>query len=92
MKFPCTACGCCCRAVVAIEGVFPSEWVGRDGACVHLGDDNMCRIYESRPECCRVGFMFKESGLSESRYVEETARVCNALMRSMGVTGKEVKL
>ncbi len=24
-----------------------------DGACVHLGDDNRCTIYEHRPSACR---------------------------------------
>lgn len=25
-----------------------------DGACVFLGEDNRCRIYESRPQKCRT--------------------------------------
>lgn len=92
MEYPCTACGCCCRKVVAIEGVFPAEWVGDDGVCVKLGEDNRCSIYETRPECCRVGYMLDVSGLTEREYKEATAKLCNALMKEMGVTGKDVVL
>lgn len=92
MDYPCTACGCCCRRVVAIPGVFPEEWVGEDGACVHLTENELCGIYETRPECCRVGYSFAGSGLTDREYLEMTANVCNALMDEMGVKGKRVVL
>ena len=48
MSFPCTKCGACCRSV---HGT-PLD--RGDGACVHLGEDNACRVYDERPEVCRV--------------------------------------
>ena len=48
MKIECTLCGACCVApdIAALDkplGV----------ACQHLGMDNLCAIYETRPEICR---------------------------------------
>jgi uncharacterized protein len=44
----CTQCGACCMApdILALD-----KPLGR--RCTHLGDDNRCRIYETRPWVCR---------------------------------------
>ena len=44
----CTRCGACCVApdIAALDKPLGVR-------CPHLGDDNLCRTYESRPDICR---------------------------------------
>lgn len=54
MTLPCNACGgSCCfghRGVLLDDGtILPFV----DGRCPHLGSDNRCTIYETRPRGCR---------------------------------------
>ncbi|AKU89874.1 YkgJ family cysteine cluster protein [Vulgatibacter incomptus] len=44
----CTCCGACCVApdIAALDKPLGVR-------CRHLGDDNLCTIYESRPQICR---------------------------------------
>ena len=93
MKFPCTMCGLCCRtveqAVAAAEYMgldlgyeFP---LNDDGSCANLipikGSDNTthwgCKIYDSRPYICRVGFN-KPENMSAMDYFRLTANICNS--------------
>jgi Fe-S-cluster containining protein len=58
--FACSCCGLCCRgaAVRIFEGTGEGEFVIHDrgdGVCVHLDTSTLlCRIYETRPEMCKV--------------------------------------
>ena len=61
----CKKCGACCRC----EGVkiaLPDYWDGKK--CKHLTNDNLCSIYENRPESCRVPLEmdFKAEALQEA--------------------------
>lgn len=51
--FPCSSCGACCRRVGAITA---GKALDRgDGICMHLDTDtNLCTIYETRSDICRV--------------------------------------
>lgn len=49
-KFKCTGCGECCRH---ISNLLPQFDLG-DGVCCHLGENNLCDIYDERPLICRV--------------------------------------
>lgn len=51
--FPCTQCGACCRHVNLSE---LTAYLNRgDGICHHYDSDtHLCKIYENRPEICRV--------------------------------------
>lgn len=56
-RFICTRCGLCCR------NVRQHEWYRDldrgDGACRHFADaTNLCTIYESRPDACRIDVMY----------------------------------
>lgn len=55
--FPCSACGECCRHIGHISQL--SEFDNGDGVCIHL-KGNICDIYESRPEICRVDVMYEK--------------------------------
>ena len=54
MKFPCKACGECCRHVIA-----PLD--RGDGVCRHYdADTRLCTVYDARPLACNVDRMFDE--------------------------------
>lgn len=38
-------------------GLMPQR---EDGACIHLAEDNTCKIYDTRPELCRVDAMYEK--------------------------------
>ena len=48
-KWKCSRCGVCCRLVFLIS----NELDRGDGVCKHL-ENNLCSIYNDRPEVCRV--------------------------------------
>ncbi len=48
MAFECWKCGACCK----LAGFKAPELDRGDGACIHLTDDNLCSIYENRPDIC----------------------------------------
>lgn len=60
MDFPCTRCGACCRNVhLAKETKFLDRG---DGCCTHFdGGTNLCRIYQDRPDICRVDVQFQQN-------------------------------
>jgi uncharacterized protein len=80
MAFECSQCGACCRHVDTLDG-FPEPF-DATGRCAHLGDDNACRIYDTRPLICRVDESFSsvESifGTREAWYAAN-ARACEEL-------------
>lgn len=86
MKFLCTSCGACCRRVGAVPN-FP-EPIKPDGSCIHL-EDNKCKIYETRPELCRVedlhGKVDHIKHLSLKRYYQLTNSVCNMYILQDGM-------
>lgn len=60
-----------------------------DGACVHLGPDNLCTIYETRPEVCNMEKMYEKrlkdnpetmEKLGKKGYFAFNNLVCNAMM------------
>ena len=92
MEYPCTMCGLCCRnvdqvvATAKLKGLdlgyeFP---INDDGSCANLipikRSDNIihwdCKIYDSRPDICHVGFS-KPENMSVMDYFRLTANICN---------------
>jgi Fe-S-cluster containining protein len=58
-SFPCTQCGICCRHIDRAPQLAAFDLGG--GVCRHLDPKtNLCKIYESRPQICRVEEMFEE--------------------------------
>jgi len=55
-EFLCTECGACCHIAGGL--FFPKR---DDGACINLGKDEKCIIYEKRPELCKVKGKFRET-------------------------------
>jgi Fe-S-cluster containining protein len=56
MIFPCSRCGLCCRKLKGIPGL--SEYDRGDGVCRYL-ENNLCKIYEKRPDICNVETMYR---------------------------------
>jgi Fe-S-cluster containining protein len=88
MSFPCTSCGACCRDVKIFDS-FP-QFRGilayrEDGSCVNLTEDNLCSIYETRPQMCRI-----PQGLSR-QLTKGTADQCNHLQEKYGI-GEEYRV
>lgn len=59
LAFPCTQCGACCRHVNLSE---MTTYLDRgDGVCRHHDlTTQLCRIYDDRPEICRVEVYYKK--------------------------------
>jgi Fe-S-cluster containining protein len=94
VKFPCTACGACCRRLNLVPAPMLRA-AGLNhvaGRCEHLTADNLCGIYETRPDLCRVDTMIERLGMPHSEAQRLTAAVCNAWMAEDGITGKRVLL
>ena len=54
--FNCDCCGECCRHVNFIDEL--KELDRGDGTCIHL-KNNLCSIYDARPDICNVDKMFE---------------------------------
>jgi Fe-S-cluster containining protein len=86
LKFQCSQCGACCRRA-GISGFMPDRG---DGACIHLTKENMCSIYETRPDLCNMEFLwnkknkellFEEQGISKKDYFIENSKACNFMIK-----------
>lgn len=57
MTFHCTKCGECCKNIRHIPQLV--DFDDGTGVCIHL-KNNLCDIYESRPEICNVDSMYEK--------------------------------
>lgn len=89
-KFICKKCGACCRNVgrwrynskklselLGVEIVFPNKDI--NGICEYLTEDNICSIYERRPNACRTEYIFsllKKIGLSDEEIILMQKQSC----------------
>lgn len=55
-----------------------------DGSCSKL-ENNLCTVYEARPDVCRIGYARARLGLSEDDYARLTAHICNRLQVADGM-------
>ena len=89
MNFLCSQCGACCKIAGAIK-LMPDRG---DGACVHLLDNNLCAIYDIRPEVCSVDKMFAKhkklnKQLTLKQHYINTTKACHALIDLVGLDDK----
>lgn len=84
MSFPCIKCGLCCRHVdVAVEtsGLeFPYKW-DETGRCEMLGENDLCKVYESRPLLCNIDRFIQEYGLDEKETYNANISCCNEFLK-----------
>lgn len=57
-KFECSKCGECCRHINYILEL--KEFDSGNGICINL-KDNLCTIYDCRPDICRVDVMYEKA-------------------------------
>ena len=80
-SFKCEKCGACCRTVGLIE---EAKFLDRgDGVCKYLDKNNLCMIYEFRPEICRVDKMYKryKNKMTWDEYLELSYESCDKLRK-----------
>ena len=87
MTFPCTGCGLCCQNISKIKEL--KDFDLGDGICIYFDStNNGCKIYDKRPNICRVDTMFdleyNQYFTKEAFYIEN-AKVCNSLQNEYGL-------
>jgi Fe-S-cluster containining protein len=67
MSFHCDRCGLCCRLLTGIPQL--AAFDRGDGVCRYLVD-NLCSIYENRPDICNVDkmYIYFSSGMTHKQY------------------------
>ena len=80
MYFKCDQCGICCKLLKGIPQL--AAFDRGDGVCIHL-KNNLCSIYESRPDICNVEkmYVFFKSQMTEEKYLSLMANSCRELKK-----------
>lgn len=80
MTFDCDCCGLCCRSLKKVPAL--AGFDRGDGVCIHLRDDNLCSIYDHRPEICNVELMYERyfsKKYSLDEFYAMNKKVCDIL-------------
>lgn len=79
--FPCDSCGKCCSNVHLSE--LTQELDRGDGICRHFDDSSLlCRIYDIRPDICRVELQYRNNYAhiyNWNEFVDLNLQVCKSL-------------
>ncbi|WP_456058469.1 YkgJ family cysteine cluster protein [Campylobacter hominis] len=79
--FECDRCGLCCRHIKGIKEL--ENFLLDDESCINLDKtSNLCKIYDKRPDICRVDEMFKKvfyKFMSKEEYLNLNASSCKKL-------------
>ena len=78
MDFQCDKCGICCKLLKGIQQL--AAFDRGDGVCIHL-KNNLCSIYDTRPDICNVEKMYAsfKGKMSEEEYLKLMTDSCLAL-------------
>ena len=81
MNFQCDKCGICCKLLKGIPQL--AAFDRGNGVCIHL-KDNLCSIYESRPDICNVEkmYVFFKEQMSEEEYLQLMSNSCKVLKQA----------
>lgn len=76
MFFSCDRCGLCCRMLRQVPQL--AAFDRGDGVCRHLTENNLCEIYDSRPDICNVEKMYPAfaSQMSKDEYYRKMTEAC----------------
>lgn len=80
MKFECKKCGQCCKNI-GKTGLL-KEFENENGECIHLTNDNLCDIYENRPDVCNVKKMYElffHNYMTAEEYIRLNENECKIL-------------
>lgn len=82
MIFQCEKCGICCKHINLIPEL--KAFDSGNGRCIYLMDNNLCSIYEKRPDICNVAKMFElvySKQMSKEEYMSLNIEGCNELRK-----------
>lgn len=85
MIFPCRKCGLCCKHLELIPQLKHLD--SGKGRCINLNDDNLCAIYENRPDICNVEEMYKlvfSEQMTEEEYIKVNVEGCKVVRNMFG--------
>ena len=86
MSFPCTKCGQCCMNISKVEQLIDDH--SGNGICIFYRENVGCKIYQNRPDVCRIdeGYIkFFSSHMSIQEFYQKNAQVCNQLQEEKGM-------
>ena len=92
MSFPCTGCGACCKRIANLKDLinttpelaFPYGW-DESGRCEMLGEDNKCKVYESRPLICNVDRFIAVFKVPKKKFYKQNIEACHGMMKEDGI-------
>ena len=85
MNFLCSSCGACCRAAGKMDGAKHGLPIKKDGSCGNL-IDNICSIYNDRPDICRVDKLHNKSIFqTKKQYFKKVTEICHELIDNEGL-------
>ena len=67
IKWTCQKCGTCCR----FAGLITHPLDRGDGVCKYLDENNLCSIYEDRPDMCRTWAGDDKQRIDACNYLRE---------------------
>lgn len=89
--FPCTGCGVCCTRLTVMPEEYKATFpfvISPEGVC-SMFENGKCKVYDQRPEICRVNKMaekqYKNTGKPKKEYYREVAVICNQWMDEDGI-------
>lgn len=97
MTFPCTGCGACCRVIHHADNIIVRDdpthpyyfpYTHKEGVCENLGEDNKCKIYETRPLICRIEDTCEHFGYDKLDYFQCNILSCHELIDNLGMDEK----
>lgn len=88
MDFICSGCGSCCKRIGLVKDKFKQVnfpyQVNEKGWCEMLGEDNKCKVYNNRPDICRMEktfYNFFSKQMSQAEYYTMNTKLCNKWMK-----------
>lgn len=86
MIFPCERCGICCKHIDLILQL--KQFDSGSGRCIHLMNNNLCAIYDNRPDICNIEKMYDlvyRNHMSEDDYLRLNIEGCKELKRNITI-------
>lgn len=83
--FKCIKCGLCCQHIDVIPQL--KTFDDGSGRCIHLQEDNLCEIYEHRPDICNVDKQYEcfyKDMMSRSEFDDLNTKGCHILWTEYG--------
>ena len=88
--FPCTGCGLCCQNITGIKEL--EDFNLGNGICKYFDkQNNICLIYETRPDICRVDLMFEKEYYkyyNKEEFYKLNAQACDILQEKFNLDKK----